>query len=217
MNLEQARENMIEQQIRTWEVLDPRVLTVLQDTPRELFVPPRYKNQAFADLEVPLDHGQNMMAPKVEGRMLQALDVQPSDVCLEIGTGSGYTAACLARLGAKVHSVDLFEDFKHAAIARLRQLDINNVDLRTGDAVQGWSQQPRYDVIAVTGSIPEYRDVFERSLTIGGRLFIVVGTPPVMEAMLVTRMREEDFARIKLFETELKPLIGAERPQRFVL
>lgn len=217
MNLEQARFNMIEQQIRPWEVLDPKVLDVLAKVPREEFVPKAYRHLAFADMEIPLGHGEAMMAPRIEGRMLQALDVQPTDVALEVGTGSGYITACLARLAGQVYSVEIVEEFKLAAQKRLAALGITNASLRTGDAALGWKQQPRYDVIAVTGSLPVYHEGFESSLALGGRLFVVVGEPPVMEAMLVTRVGEREFARIKLFETCLKPLTGLSRPRRFVL
>lgn len=217
MNLEQARFNMIEQQIRPWEVLDPKVLDVLAQVPRENFVPEAYRHLAFADLEIPLGHDQAMMAPKVEGRMLQALDVQPTDVALEIGTGSGYVTACLARLAGQVYSVEIVESFKLAAQKKLADLGIANTTLRTGDAAHGWTQLPRYDVIAVTGSMPEYHEGFEKSLALGGRLFVVVGEAPVMEAMLITRVGEHEFSRVSLFETLLKPLTGLRKTQEFVL
>lgn len=215
-NVEQARANMIEQQIRTWEVLDRRVLEVIGATPRELFAPDRYKNLAFADMEIPLAHGEKMMAPKVEARMLQALDVQPTDTVLEIGAGSGFVTACLARLAQATVSVDLYEDFTAAAGAKLRALDIGNVMLETGDAADGWPRPGGYDVIAVTGSLPEYRDCFERSLKPGGRLFIVVGEPPLMTAMLVTRTDAGGFHRGGLFETALRPLINAVKSDGFM-
>jgi protein-L-isoaspartate(D-aspartate) O-methyltransferase len=215
-NLEQARFNMIEQQIRPWEVLDPKVLDVLAQTPREEFVPEAYRPMAFVDMEIPLGEGEFMMAPKVEGRMLQALDVQPSDVVLEVGTGSGYVTACLAKLGAHVYSVERNEAFKLAAQKRLAELGITNVTQRTGDASHGWTQQPRYDVIAVTGSMPEYHDGFEKSLALGGRLFVIVGEAPVMEAMLIRRVGEDSYARTKLFETCLPPLAGLEKKPEFV-
>ena len=217
MNVEQARFNMIEQQIRPWEVLDTRVLDVLAAVPRERFVPERYRHQAFADLEIPLGHGEHMMAPKIEGRMLQALDVQPTDVALEVGTGSGYVTACLAKLAAQVYSVDIVEAFKLGAQKILAELDIKNVTLRTGDAAHGWTQLPRYDVIAVTGSLPEYHDGFEKSLAIGGRLFVVVGEAPAMQAMLVRRVGEHEFSRTTLFETDLKALRGLSKRPQFVL
>ena len=217
MNFDQARFNMIEQQIRTWEVLDQRVLDVIAKTPREDFVPPRYRTLAFADITIPLGNGQVMLAPKVEGRLLQALAVQPSDVVLEIGTGSGYLAACLARLGAHVHSVDIFPEFKYAAQRALAAHGIRNTTLRTGDAARGWDPQNRYDVIAVTGSLPVLPQNFQQSLAIGGRLFVIVGAEPVMEAVLITRLGEHEWTRASLFETVIPPLINAPQSQRFVL
>jgi protein-L-isoaspartate(D-aspartate) O-methyltransferase len=217
MNIEQARYNMIEQQIRPWDVLDPKVLEVLSRTPREHFVPQAYAHLAFADLEIPLGHGQAMMAPKVEGRLLQALEIQPNDVVLEVGTGSGYLTACLAALAGQVYSVEIVDQFKHEAQRKLAGHGVENVTLRSGDAAHGWTQLPRYDVIAVTGSLPEYHDGFERSLAVGGRLFVVVGEPPVMEAWLVRRLGERELARDKLFETELAPLTGLQKTPEFVL
>jgi len=217
MNFEQARFNMVEQQIRPWDVLDQRVLDVIEQTPRELFVPEQHQGLAYADIEIPLGHGESMMAPRVEARMLQALNVRPSDVCLEIGTGSGYVTCCLAKLGAQVDSVDIHDDFKYAAMKHLEQQGITNAALRQGDAAHGWTvQRERYDVIAVTASLPEYRDCFERQLNVGGRLFVVVGQAPVMEAMLITRLGENEFTREMLFETCLKPLAGTEPKPRFV-
>ena len=217
LNLEQARFNMVEQQVRPWDVLDPKVLSVMETLPRDEFVPAEYQNLAYADIEIPLGHGECMMAPKVEGRMVQALNVQPTDVVLEVGTGSGYVTAMLSKLAAQVYSVEIIDEFKHAAAARLAEHGIDNVVLRTGDASKGWNQVARYDAIAVTGSMPEYRDDFEKSLALGGRLFVVVGQAPVMQAMLVTRVGENEFRRDNLFETDLKALTGVEKTPEFVL
>ncbi len=216
-NIEQARINMIEQQIRPWEVLDQSVLDVMATTPREAFVPARYRNLAFVDMEIPLAHGQVMMSPKVEGRMLQALEIKTTDSVLEIGTGSGFTATCMGRLGHRVHTVDLYEDFADTAKLRFDDLGITNVTCRSGDASQGWNDEQLYDVIAVTGSVPEYQPIFEPSLAVGGRLFIIVGEPPVMEAMLILRVGENEVLRSKLFETELPPLVNAVKKPEFVL
>jgi protein-L-isoaspartate(D-aspartate) O-methyltransferase len=215
-NIEQARSNMIEQQVRPWEVLDQAVLDVMAAIPRERFVPQQYRKLAFADLEIPLGHDQVMMSPKVEGRMLQALDIQPSDRILEIGTGSGYTAACMARLGGKVESVDIFEDFTQRARENLLGIELNEVNLQTGDAVKGWRNEMRYDVIAVTGSLPEYDRCFEHSLEIGGRLFMIVGELPVMEAMLILRVGQQDFYRDRIFETAIPALMHATRAPEFI-
>lgn len=216
MNLELARGNMIEQQLRAWEVLDEDVLEVLTTVPRERFVPARYKNLAFADFGIPLKHGQAMMAPKVEGRMLQALDIRFGDRVLEIGTGCGFVTACLARLARQVESVDFFDDFVADARTHLTALDIGNVNLSIGDAADGWRRDERFDVIAVTGSVPAYRPVFERQLAIGGRLFVIVGERPVMSAMRVTRVDEREFSRTRLFETDLPPLLNTSGKPIFI-
>jgi protein-L-isoaspartate(D-aspartate) O-methyltransferase len=215
-NIEQARSNMIEQQIRPWEVLNQAVLDVMAAVPREQFVPQRYRKLAFADLEIPLGHDQVMMSPKVEGRMLQALDIQPSDRILEIGTGSGYTAACMARLGGQVESVDIFKDFTQTAKENLIHIGLNGVNLQTGDAAKGWLNEKRFDVVALTASLPVYDRCFEHSLEIGGRLFMIVGERPVMEAMLILRVGEQDFFRDKLFETAIPALVHATPAPEFV-
>jgi protein-L-isoaspartate(D-aspartate) O-methyltransferase len=217
-NLDFARYNMIEQQVRPWDVLDQRVLQVMTTVHREQFVPSNQESLAFMDIEIPLGHGEAMMSPKLEGRLLQALDIKPTDVAFEIGTGSGYLTACLAALGSHVFSIDIHEDLHQQAKARLNDLAIDNTTLWTGDAAQGWKQAPRnYDVIAVTGSIPEYDPCFEQQLKLGGRLFIVVGTAPIMTATLVTRVSDNACTRTQLFETEVKSLIGREQKQQFIL
>lgn len=213
-NFEQARFNMIEQQIRPWEVLDQRVLDVLSRVPREDFVPPRYRRLAFADVDIPLGRGQFMMTPKVEGRLLQALAVQPDDRILEIGTGSGYLTACLARLGAGVLSVDVFAEFVDAAGSKLKTHGAGNTQLRVGDGAHGWGEH-RYDVIALTGSLPERPAGWPRQLSLGGRLFVIVGRSPVMEALLITRVGEQEWTEESLFDTELPPLVNADRPRAF--
>jgi len=208
---------MIEQQVRPWDVLDQRVLDVMGNTPREDFVPDKYRSLAFADINVPLGHDQVMMAPKVEGRLLQALAIKPEDSVLEVGTGSGYLTACLAQLGKHVTSIELFPEFSETAGAALTEHDIRNVTLQQGDAANGIDTDTRYDVIAVTASVPVNREQFHASLAIGGRLFLILGRPPVMEAVLVTRVAEADWTRESLFETALPPLVNADEPQRFVL
>ena len=214
MSFEQARFNMIEQQIRPWEVLDQRVLDVMQQTPREDFVPPQYRKLAFADVAIPLGHGQVMMLPKIEARMLQALAIQPTERVLEVGTGSAYSTACLACLGDSVVSVDIFPEFTQAAQRKLAAHGIKNVVLHSGDAGLGWGEQ-RYDVIAITGSLPTVPERWPQQLTIGGRLFVVVGELPVMEALLITRMGEHEWASDSLFDTELPPLLKVTRPVKF--
>lgn len=215
-DFEQARFNMIEQQVRPWEVLDQRVLDTMKRIPREDFVPERYRSLAFADTSIPLGHDQAMMAPKVEGRMLQALAITPQDSILEIGTGSGYVTACLASLGRRVNSIDIMPDFTESAAARLASHDISNVSLQTADAAAGVDPAERYDVIAVTGSLPVLQQQFHQNLEIGGRLFVITGSPPVMEALLITRINETSWKRESLFETSLPPLIHASAAQGFV-
>lgn len=215
------RFNMVEQQIRPWDVLDPRVTEVIGGLWRHHFVAPDQARLAYADTELPIGHGEHMMAPKVEGRLLQALDPQPNETALEIGTGSGYLTACLAQLAAQVDSVDIIPEFKHRALPRLAELGLlDRVALRTGDAAHGWShQRSHYDVIALTGSLPtaEMAEPFERLLSPGGRLFAVIGNAPVMEAMLITRGSERTYSRTSLFETCLAPLRGLVKPAVFRL
>ncbi len=207
-NFEQARFNMIEQQIRPWDVLDQRALDTLAQTPREDFVPERYRNLAFSDVAIPLGQGEFMLKPNVEGRILQALALQPTDQVLEVGTGSGYLTACLAKLAASVVSVDIIPDFIENARRKLKAQGLNNAALHVGDASRGWGEA-RYSAIAVTGSVAVLDDRWRESLSLGGRLFIVVGQPPVMEALLITRVGEQEWTRESLFDTELTPLRGA--------
>lgn len=217
MNIEQARFNMIEQQIRTWEVLDQGVLDLLTQVPREEFVPPAFRKLAFADMNVPLAHGQVMMQPKLEARLVQSLDLQPQDMVLEIGTGSGYLTALLAKRARHVYSVDLYADFSAEARPKLSTHGIGNVTLETGDAAQGWAQHGPYDAIAVTGSLPLFSEAFQRQLKTGGRLFMIVGGSPAMEALLITRLGKEQWLRESLFETDIPALINAPQPPAFTL
>jgi protein-L-isoaspartate(D-aspartate) O-methyltransferase len=217
MNIEQARFNMVEQQIRTWDVLDQQVLDLMAEVPREDFVPPAYRNLAFADTCIPLEHGQSMMVPRVEARMLQALQVERDHRILEVGTGSGFVTALLARLGGHVTSIEIIDSLGSSARAKLDAHGIENVDLYTGDASHGWERAAPYDIIAVTGSLPVPEDSFQNSLAVGGRLFVVVGREPAMRALLITRSSESQWASECLFETVLPPLAGVEEPERFVL
>ena len=213
--IEQARFNMIEQQIRTWDVLDQRVLDVMNSIPREQFVPENCRSLAFADTNIPLGHEQVMMAPKLEGRLLQALAIKPDDSVLEIGTGSGYLTACLAALAQHVTSIDIMTDFTAAAGAKLEALTINNVTLETADAAEGIAGDKRYDAIAVTGSVPLLQQQFQKNLNIGGRLFIITGSLPIMEANLITRVDEHHWSSECLLETCIPPLLNVVRPQAF--
>jgi protein-L-isoaspartate(D-aspartate) O-methyltransferase len=215
-HIEVARLNMIEQQIRPWEVLDPRVLDAFGQIPREMFVAEKYRQLAFADVEIPIGHGQCMMKPVLEGRLLQALSLEPGDSVLEIGTGSGFLTACLARLGAKVTSVELYEDLKFAAVQRLRDLEIENVRLRVGDAADGWEPERSFDAIAVTGSMPGIPRHFREQLRLGGRLFAVTGQSPAMRAWLVTRVGDAQWSEECLFETDLRRLENVSEEAEFV-
>jgi len=216
MNFELARTQMLGQQLRAWDVLDDRVLNALASVPRERFAPEEYRSLAFADTEIPLPHGQSMLAPKIEGRLLQALALEPVDEALEVGTGTGYLTAVMARLARRVVSIDIFPDFVERARAALAQREVGNVELVTGDAL-AFAPASRFDAIAVTGSVPKLDEHFIRMLKPGGRLFIVVGRPPVMEALLVTKAGDERYSSESLFETVLTPLVNAEQPEPFVL
>jgi len=216
MNFEVARAQMLGQQIRAWEVLDERVLRALRETPRELFVPPDYRDLAFADAEIPLGHGQAMLAPKIEGRLLQAVQAEPIDEVLVVGTGSGFLTACLAKLAKHVASVDIVDEFVATARACLEEHEVRNVTLEVADALQ-LSHTGRFDVVAVTASVPELTDHFVRMLRPQGRLFVVVGRKPVMEAKLITMQPNGSTTTEDLFETVLTPLINADRPEPFVL
>ena len=216
MDFEQARFNMVEQQIRTWEVLDQAVLDCLFRIRREEFVPSQYRSLAFIDMEIPLGHGEVMLAPKLEARLVQEAALRPTDSILEVGTGSGYMTALLASLGRHVYSVDIIAEFTASAGANLAAHAITNVTLETGDAARGWPQHAPYDVIVLTGSVPHLAPEFERSLAPGGRLIAIVGDEPVMTARRIRRVSESAFSREGLFETCIKALRNAPQPERFV-
>ena len=212
---ETARFNMIEQQIRTWEVLDGTVLDLLKQVPREAFVPKQYAGLAFADLEIPIGHSQTMLSPKMEGRILQALEIKKTDKILEIGTGSGYLTALLAKLAKHVYSVEIIGELSHIAQQRLAQQHIENVTLEVGDAAKGWPAHAPYDVIVYTGSLPVAPDAVLQSLAIGGRMFVVTGEAPVMQATMIDRISVDSFKHDVLFETCLPSLSNAPQPERF--
>jgi protein-L-isoaspartate(D-aspartate) O-methyltransferase len=216
MDFDVARTQMLGQQLRAWEVLDDRVLRAFAETQREDFVPREYRDLAFADAEIPLGHGQTMLAPKVEGRILQALQVEPIDEVLVVGTGSGYLTACLARVAKRVTSVDIFPDFVTAAESKIAACGIRNVELKVADALT-LSYPARFDAIAVTASVPERDARFVEMLRPQGRLFIVVGREPAMEAQLITQQPNGTTTTDSLFETVLAPLINSDRPEPFVL
>jgi len=216
--LAQARFNMIHQQVQPWGVLDDRVLGALERVPRERFVPDAYLSLAYADIEIPIAGGEHMLPPKLVGRALQAVAVKPGDRVLEIGTGTGYVAACLAHLGARVLSLEIVPALAGDAQARLAALELDQVDVRVGDGLAERVGGGPFDAIVLTGSLPVADDleIFQPQLAQGGRLFAVVGTAPAMEAVLVTRVGGADFRRESLFETCIEPLANALEPTRFV-
>lgn len=215
MNIEKARHLMIEQQIRPWDVLDQRVLDRVEQTPREEFVPAEYRKLAFTDMSLPIGHDQIMMEPKLEARMLQSLSISPSDKVLEIGTGSGYVTALLAGLAGEVVSVEIEPELQEEARQRLQKMGIDNVTLEQGDASMGWDKHQPYNAIAVTGSMPSVPQALKENLQVGGRLFVISGNAPVMEATLITRINANEWREEFLFETVLPPLQGVESTNSF--
>ena len=215
MNFEEARFNMVEQQIRPWQVLDSKVLALLEKVQREDFVPVRYRKLAFADIAVPLECGQFMMRPKIEARMLQALDLREDETVLEIGTGSGFMTACLAALSKHVVSVEIFEELHREAAMQLQDKKITNVELFVGDVMSGWQPEQAHDVVVVTGSVPTIPEQFKGWVNPGGRLFVVTGDSPAMEARLLTRLDATQWSEESLLETDLARLVNAERPPQF--
>jgi len=216
MDIEQARYNMVEQQIRPWDVLDQNVLDLLFKVRREDFVPEAHRNLAFVDMEIPLGHGESMWTPKLEARVVQELDLRPTDRVLEIGTGSGYLTALLAAEAAEVVSVDILPYFTTTAGQKLRAHGISNVQLHTGDAACDWDDAAGFDVIVLTGSTPLLSDALVRRLRVGGRLFAIVGEAPVMQAQLVTCITPGAYRSVTLFETCVKALVNAPHPAAFV-
>jgi protein-L-isoaspartate(D-aspartate) O-methyltransferase len=213
-NVEQARFNMLEQQIRPWDVLDMQVLDLLNKVKREQFVPPAMRELAFVDMEIPLGHGAYMWQPKMEARALQALKVRHGDSVLEVGSGSGYFTALLAHLALQVTSVEIVPELHALAEKNLAAHHIENVGLELGDAARAWPGT--YNVIVLTGSVPVLPESFQNSLNLGGRLFAIVGDAPAMQARLVTRNYSGRFESVTLFETSVAPLQNAQQPERFV-
>lgn len=211
---ETARTQMIRQQVRAWDVLDPVVLDTLANVPREHFVPAAFRALAFADVAIPLGHGQVMMTPQVEGHLLQALAPGPADTVLEVGTGSGFVTACLATLGGRVHSLEIIDDLAGRARHAVSTAGHGNVEITVADAFDHRPAAP-YDASAITGSLPRHDARFEQMLGIGGRLFVIIGEAPLMQAWRVTRRSEGDFERRMLFSTQVPPLINATRPDHF--
>jgi len=216
MDWERARFNMIEQQIRPAEVLDQDVLDSLYVVRREEFVPEVHRALAFSDIQIPLGDGEAMMQPRIEARILQELAVKPNDKVLEIGTGSGYMTALLAHRARHVVSVEINPRLKAFGESNLRAAGVKNVTLELGDGARGWAGHAPYDVIVLTGSTPLLPEEFLQQLTVGGRLFAIVGDPPVMSARLVTCVGEGSYNTIDIFETSIAPLKNALQPERFV-
>jgi len=215
MNLEQARFNMVEQQIRTWEVLDQDVLDLLYVIRREEFVPAACRDLAFCDLEIPIGEGERMWQPKLEARVVQELSVSKSDRVLEVGTGTGYLTALLAQRAQQVFSVEINPALKVIGEKALKAQGIDNVTVELGDAAQGWEKHGPYNVIVLTGSTPVLPQALLNQLKPGGRLFAIVGDAPVMAARLVTCSAAGSYASIDLFETCFPPLLNALQPKRF--
>jgi len=215
LDVNTARRQMIEQQVRAWDVLDLKVLEAMERVPREEFTPPAYRDLAFADMNVPLGHGQHMLAPKLEGRILQSLELRTDDAVLEIGTGSGYFAACLGALVRSVKSIEIHPGLAASSRANLARNNVHNVTVEAAD-VFGYADPGRYDAVVLTGSLPVYDARFEQWLAVGGRLCVVVGQGPVMEARRMTLTRPGELLRESLFETVVDPLVHAAEPPKFV-
>ena len=214
MDFEKARFNMVEQQIRPWDVLDARVLEVLGAIPREDFTPERYRNLAYVDTRIPLTDdagGCCMLNPIIEGRIMQHLNIGEDDVVLEIGAGTGYLTACLSKLARHVDAVEINENLSEQAEKNLAAHNITNVNVSTGDASKGWEQKHSYDAIAITGSMPAIPEAYKKLLKIGGRLFVVTGEAPAMTAHLVTRTDKNKWSVEDLFETSIDSLCGINK------
>jgi protein-L-isoaspartate(D-aspartate) O-methyltransferase len=216
LDLTLARRNMVEQQIRTWEVLDERVLDLIDRSPREEYVPEQYRNLAYADMNIPLGQGQVMLAPKLEARILQELAIRPTDKVLEIGSGSGYMASLLAALGKHVFSVEIIPELEARARRNLETHGVKNVSVELGDGAGGWERHAPYDVIVITGSLPLLPRSFQTSLSRDGRMIAIVGDRPAMEVKLIQRLGSESWSEASLFETDVPALINAKQPERFV-
>jgi len=214
MQTAQVREQMVDQQVRAWDVLEERVLEVMRQVPRELFVPAGQRYRAYADAEVPLSHGQHMLRPSVAGRLLQGLLPQPHEQVLEIGAGTGFITSCLRAMSAGVSSLEIHPDLADSARGNMAALGVRGVEVLDANALL-FETGTRFDAIAVTASLPLYDERFARMLKIGGRLFIVVGEAPVMQAQLVRRTAEDSWSTQSLFETVIDPLVNAVRPPEF--
>lgn len=219
MNIEKARFNMIEQQIRPWDVLDQDVLDMLVVVRREAFVPAAYKSLAFMDTELPLPGGECMFTPKLEARIMQEMGVKKHENVLEIGAGSGYMAALLAHKARHVTTVEISPELKAMAQKNLADYGVANVEVALGNGAQGWANagtEAPYDVIVISGSLPVLPDAFLKQIKVGGRIFAIVGESPVMSAQIITRVTDAAYNTAKVFETEVKPLHDIIVPSHFV-
>ncbi|MDQ7072290.1 MAG: protein-L-isoaspartate O-methyltransferase [Gammaproteobacteria bacterium] len=212
-NLNKSHYNMIEQQVRPSEVLEPRVLEALKAVAREKFVSEDLIPLAYADTELPIGYGQTMLSPVIEGRMLQAIDVQPTEGVLEIGTGSGYFTALLAQLARQVDTVEIITELSEQAQQKLK--GIENIHFHIGDASQGWDLEDRIDVIIATAAFVTVPDRYKQALQVGGRMLAAVGTAPMMEMQLIQRISEREWQIEAVFETVIPPMINAEPKAEF--
>ena len=217
MNFERARFNMIEQQVRPWDVLDQRVLDVMSVVPREDFVPTPFRKLAYADHSIPMNERESMLVPREIGRILQAVAIEPTDKVLEIGTGTGYLTALLAHLTKQVITVEIDEQLLNTATKNLEQLKLTQVTFEEGDGAKGWSRSAPYNVIIITGAMSEVPDSYKKNLCIGGRLFVITGSAPAMKAQLITKVNTEQWRTTTLFETVVPYLKNAHLPKAFQL
>jgi len=215
MNLDQARFFMVEQQIRPWDVLDSQILDLLMETPRHNFVEESQIPLAYSDIELPIGHGEVMMSPKVEGKLLQALAIQADEKALEVGTGSGFVTAILAQLAKEVTTVEIIPALQKTAMERLK--DFANINFQTGDASSDWNDNQYYDAILFTGSLPEVPEAYKEKLSIGGRMAVITGNSPAMTATLITRTNQDEWQEEFLFETVLPALKNAKVTPTFSL
>lgn len=215
MNIEQARFNMIEQQIRPWNVLDQDVLELLVVVKREQFVPDAYKSLAFVDTEIPLPGGEAMLTPKVEARILQEVAVKKHENVLEIGAGSGYMAALLAHRGRHVTTIEILPELKALAEKNLANAGVSNVSVELGDGAQGWTGGAPFDVIVISGALEVLPEAFLKQIKVGGRIAAIIGEAPVMSAEIITRVSETGYDTVKVFETSAKYLQTSVKPSHF--
>ncbi len=216
MDISQARKNAIDNQIRPWGGLDYIANNALRDIPRENFVPDKYKNLAFADIEIPLTDKAKMLSPKVEGRLLDALKIKKNETVLEVGTGSGYLTAVLSKLCKSITSIEIDEGLSNSAQQKFKKLNISNITLEVGDASKGWKRSTDFfDVVVIGTSVPKITGRFFHLLNVGGRIFVVEGTGKAMSAKIITRLSEHKWETKSLFETQLDVMQGLKKSTKF--